>query len=367
MMKSTARIGRRVEPKISFLQLTLMFRCRASLLRTYLTSQSSSHFPKNSGLIRKYATEATPTIAHSGRVNASIAETASLFKTYKPVTPGLRHLRRPRNDHLYEGRPVRELTVARRKKGGRNNTGRITVRHRGGGHKQRIRIIDFVRKIPGIHDVVRIEFDPGRSAHIALLQSRDKNAGAEKFTYILAPDGLRAGDQVQSFRAGIPADIAPEFTQLQEQRAVEEHDKDTENATSSTSTDMSLALGLLRSITVKPGNVLPLKFIPAGTLVHNITLKPEGRALLVRSAGTFGTIVAHPKGDRYVQVRLQSGEIRKVLQDCCATIGSVSNPLWQNRNLGKAGRSRWLGRRPSVRGVAMNKCLVLLIYTFFDL
>ena len=352
-----------------------MLRCRASLLRTYispLTSQSSVHFPKSSGLIRKYATEATSATAHSGKVNASITETASLFKTYKPVTPGLRHLRRPRNDHLYEGRPVRDLTVARRKKGGRNNTGRITVRHRGGGHKQRIRIVDFVRKIPGVHDVVRIEFDPGRSAHIALLQSRDENAGAEKFTYILAPDGLRAGDQVQSFRTGIPADIAPEFTQLQEQRAAEERndltDKDADTAAAaSASTDMTLALGLLRSITVKPGNVLPLKFIPAGTLIHNITLKPEGRALLVRSAGTFGTVVARSEGDRYVQVRLQSGEIRKVLQDCCATIGSVSNPLWQNRNLGKAGRSRWLGRRPSVRGVAMNKCLLLFIYTFFDL
>lgn len=354
-----------------------MFRCRASLLRTYLSplTPQSSHLPKPSSLIRKYATESTPTITHSSKVNASLAETASLFKTYKPVTPGLRHLRRPRNAHLYEGRPVRELTVARRRKGGRNNTGRITVRHIGGGHKQRIRIVDFVRKLPGVHDVVRIEFDPGRSAHIALLQSRDQNAGAEKFTYILAPDGLRAGDQVQSFRMGIPADIAPEFTQLQEQKAAEERDvdeylsdDDAKTAVAATdSTDMSLALGLLRSITVKPGNVLPLKFIPAGTFIHNITLKPEGRALLVRSAGSFGTIVAHTEGDRYVQVRLQSGEIRKVLQDCCATIGSVSNPLWKNRNLGKAGRARWLGHRPSVRGVAMNKCVLQPIYVFFDL
>lgn len=329
-----------------------MFRCRASLLRTFL-SHRTYNLSWTTTVARKYATEATPSHSHSGRVNASLADTATLYKTYKPVTPGLRHLRRPRNAHLYEGRPVRELTVARRKKGGRNNQGRITVRHIGGGHKQRIRIIDFVRDIPGIHDVVRIEFDPGRSAHIALVQSRDTNAGQQKFSYILAPEGLRAGDTVRSFRMGIPDDIAPEYASPEEQSSNSEKTESTAPS-NSVSTDISLAMGLLRSLTVKVGNVLPLKFIPPGTHIHNISLKPEGRGILVRSAGSFATVVAHAHGERYVQVRLQSGEIRKVLQDCCATIGAVSNPLWKDRSLGKAGRSRWLGHRPKVRGVAMN-------------
>jgi ribosomal protein L2 len=203
---------------------------------------------------------------------------------------------------------------------------------------------------------VRIEYDPGRSAHIALLQSREENAGSQKFSYILAPEGLRAGDTVQSFRMGIPDDIAPNYMLLAEQPAAQPADGGEESTKSSTnvSTDISLAMGLLRSITVKSGNVLPLKLIPPGTSIHNISLKPEGRGILVRSAGSFGTIVAHTNGDRYVQVRLQSGEIRKILQDCCATIGVVSNPLWKDRSLGKAGRNRWLGHRPKVRGVAMN-------------
>lgn len=336
-----------------------MFRCRARLLQLYLSSpRLPSNLSQTTTLTRKYATESTASLSHLNKVNASLGQTSALFKTYKPVTPGLRHLRRPRNDHLYEGRPIRDLTVARRKKGGRNNQGRITVRHIGGGHRQRIRIVDFMRKIPGIHDVVRIEFDPGRSAHIALLQSRDENAGSKKWSYILAPEGLRAGDTVQSFRMGIPADIAPEYAaqqgQVPEESQGDESEAVTKGTADSRGTDMSLALGLLRSLTIKPGNVLPLKFIPAGTLIHNISLKPEGRCILVRSAGSFGTVVAHKEGERYVQVRLQSGEIRKVLQDCCATVGVVSNPLWKGRSLGKAGRNRWLGRRPRVRGVAMN-------------
>jgi ribosomal protein L2 len=210
-----------------------------------------------------------------------------------------------------------------------------------------------VRKTPGIHDVVRIEFDPGRSAHIALIRGRNESAGTQIFSYILAPEGLRAGDTVQSFRMGIPDDLAPEYALQQEQPP--DSGKESSASTSSVATDISLAMGLLRSMTVKPGNVLPLKLIPHGTLVHNISLKPEGRGILVRSAGSAATIVAHTEGNRYVQVRLQSGEIRKVLQDCCATIGAVSNPLWKDRSLGKAGRNRWLGHRPKVRGVAMNK------------
>ncbi|KAG2022521.1 60S ribosomal protein L2 [Coprinopsis cinerea AmutBmut pab1-1] len=296
-------------------------------------------------LARTYATEIWKNQKVDTEVEAALSRTQNIFKTYKPITPGRRHLKRPLNTHLYKGRPVRFLTIARRRKGGRNSDGHITVRHRGGGHKQRIRTIDFMRKTPGVHDVVRIEYDPGRSAHIALLKNRDPNAtGTQKWSYIIATDGMRAGDQVQSFRQGIPDDFIPGFEVPKEEGG------------SSESASQSLALGILRSMTLKPGNVLPLHLIPPGTVINCISLKPKGPALLVRSAGTFGQVVAHEENGRYVQVRLQSGEVRKVLRDCCATIGKISNPLWKNRSLGKAGRARWLGRRPAVRGVAMNSC-----------
>jgi ribosomal protein L2 len=239
------------------------------------------------------------------------------------------------------------LTIPKRKKGGRNADGHITVRHRGGGHKQRIRTLDFLRMTPGVHDIVRIEYDPGRSAHIALLRNRTPNAeGTEKWSYIVATEGMRAGDQVQSFRQGIPEGFIPGFESPKEAGDLEASEGD--------ASSHSLALGILRSMTLLPGNVLPLKLIPPGTVINSISLKPEGPAILVRSAGTFGQVVSHEENGRYVHVRLQSGEVRKVLRECCATIGKVSNPLWKNRSLGKAGRARWLGRRPSVRGVAMN-------------
>jgi ribosomal protein L2 len=283
-----------------------------------------------------YAAEAKKPISE---VNAALSRTSALFKTYKPITPGIRHLRRPLNPHLYKGRPVRLLTVAQRKSGGRNSHGHITVRHRGGGHKRRLRLVDFKREEPGPHDVVRIEYDPGRSAHIALVRNRAENAeGTKKWSYIVACEGMRAGDTVQSFRRGIPEGFVPGYSESKEDK----------------SESSSLAIGRLRAMTIRPGNVLPLRLIPTGTVIHNIALSPRGPAILVRSAGSFGQIVAHNEGEKYTQVRLQSGEVRKVLRDCCATIGKVSNPLWKNRNLGKAGRARWLGRRPSVRGVAMN-------------
>ena len=214
-----------------------------------------------------------------------------------------------------------------------------------------------MRTEPGPHDVVRIEYDPGRSGHIALLKNRNPKVSGDKvWSYILAPDGLRAGSIVESFRQGIPDGLVPGYVDSKENRgkALEVKSDDGVSAAQTTST-ASLALGVLRSITVKPGNVLPLRLIPTGTVIHNIALNPEGRAILVRSAGTFGQVIAHEDSGRYTQVRLQSGEVRKVLQDCVATIGKVSNPLWKNRNLGKAGRSRWLGRRPHVRGMAMNR------------
>ena len=315
--------------------------------------------------VRSYATETPLDLAAS--VSQSLSRASTLYKTYKPITPGIRHLRRPLNPHLWEGRPLRELTVALRKKGGRNNTGKITIRHRGGGHRRRIRIVDFIRKEPGPHDIVRIEYDPNRSAHIALIKNRDPNVeGVKKWSYILAPEGLRAGHVVESFKQGIPNGLVPGYQDSKEERA--KAAKKTVNADGVVETSSaSLALGVLRSLTIKPGNVVPLRLIPPGTIIHSVALQPEGRGILVRSAGSFGQVVSHEEGGKYTRVKLQSGEVRKVLQECCATIGKVSNPLWKNRNLGKAGRSRWLGRRPKVRGMAMNRFVTLSMFHLLQL
>ena len=317
-----------------------------AFLRVLSSRSCAALATRRVGAAFSYATMSPNTHNPAAEVNAALARSATLFKTYKPVSPGIRHLRRPLNPHLYEGRPVRLLTVALRKKGGRNSHGHITVRHRGGGHRRRIRLVDFRRDQPGPHDVVRIEYDPGRSAHIALIRNRDETAeGTKKWSYIIACEGLRAGDLVQSFRQGIPEGYVPGY----EDEAYQE-----QQTGGSDEGGNSLAIGLLRTMTVKPGNVLPLRLIPTGTVVHNVALSPQGPGILVRSAGSFGQVIGHEEGGRYTQVRLQSGEVRKVLQNCCATIGKVSNPLWKNRILGKAGRRRWLGWRPSVRGVAMN-------------
>lgn len=333
-------------------------RCGASFLRSCVASlrtPAAASLPRPQLFTRTLATEVSkaPT-----ELNLAFRRSEELYKTYKPITPGIRHLKRPLAPHLYQGRPLRQLTVALRKKGGRNGHGRITVRFRGGGHKRRIRVLDFMRTEPGPHDVVRIEYDPGRSAHIALLKSRNRNA-KQPWSYILAPDGLRAGQVVESFRQGIPDGLVPGFTDSKTIRGKSlEAGASTEIAGLSSSS-ASLALGVLRSTTLKTGNVLPLRLIPTGTIIHGIALDPEGRAILVRSAGTFAQVITHEDSGKYSHVRLQSGEIRKVLQDCVATIGRVSNPLWENRNLGKAGRNRWLGRRPRVRGMAMNRWVLL--------
>ncbi|KAF8799859.1 ribosomal protein L2 [Phlegmacium glaucopus] len=335
----------------------------ASLLHSTTNSKTSTFSLSQSSQRRSYVTEIWKN-AKPNDVSTALARTKDLYKTYKPVSPGIRHLRRPLNPHIYEGRPIRSLTIARRKNGGRNQHGVITVRHRGGGHKQRIRILDYKREAPGIHDVIRIEYDPGRSAHIALLQNRDPKAiGSQKWSYIIATEGLRAGDQVQSFRQGIPEGFIPGFDSALAEKSTTQETEDNDAGYSSArermessteSSAQSLAVGLLRSLTLKPGNVLPLRLIPAGTVINTVALSPTGPGILVRSAGSFAQVVGYEEGSRYVQVRLQSGEVRKILRDCCATIGKVSNTLWKNRSLGKAGRSRWLGIRPSVRGVAMN-------------
>ncbi|WFD35448.1 mitochondrial 54S ribosomal protein rml2 [Malassezia cuniculi] len=271
---------------------------------------------------------------------APLVRTDHQFKTFKPITPSIRWVRHPLRTHLHRGRPVRSLTIAKRSTGGRNHHGHITVRGRGGGHRRRIRMVDFFRWETGEQEVVRLEYDPGRSAHIALIRHR----ASGRLSYILAPDGVSPGDVVQSFRKY----------------------KDEDGGSS------SLDMGIFRTHAIRPGNVLPLRLIPIGTAIHAISLRPLGPAQLVRSAGTSGQLVAFSSyrkraadreelpsaspsdGATHAQVKLSSGEVRYVPINCCATIGVVSNKDHQHRRLGKAGRSRWLGFRPKVRGVAMN-------------
>lgn len=223
-------------------------------------------------------------------------------KTFKPYSAGRRFMTVSSFDEITTDKPEKSLTVRLTKTGGRNQQGKLTVRHRGGGHKRLYRIIDFKRMKDGIPArVATIEYDPNRSARIALLNYAD----GEK-RYILAPNGLKVGDVVES---GAEADI-------------------------------------------KPGNALPLKNIPLGTIIHAVELKIGKGAQLVRSAGTSAQLMAK-EGD-YALLRMPSGEIRRVHVNCRATIGEVGNLEHENITIGKAGRSRWLGRRPETRGIAMN-------------
>lgn len=224
------------------------------------------------------------------------------LKHFKPTTPSQRQLVQVDRSELHKGKPVKALTVGLNKNGGRNNNGRITTRHQGGGHKRSYRIIDFKRRKFDVSATVeRIEYDPNRTSFIALITYEDGEQA-----YILAPQRLSAGDKVV---AGERADI-------------------------------------------KPGNAMPLKNIPIGTIVHNVELKAGKGGQLARSAGSYVQLVGKDSG--YAQIKLRSGELRLVRAECMATIGAVSNPDHQNVNYGKAGRKRWLGVRPTVRGVAMN-------------
>ncbi len=225
----------------------------------------------------------------------------SLHKS-KPTSAGRRFQVAVKTPGLHKGKPVSGLVDKKSKSGGRNNNGRITVRHRGGGHKQRYRIIDFKRDKDGIAGVVeRIEYDPNRSAHLALVKYSD---GERR--YILAPKGIRGGDPIAN------GDDAP----------------------------------------IKPGNALPLRSIPVGTLIHNIELKPGKGGQLIRTAGGSAQLAA--REGMYATVRLRSGEMRKIHTDCRATVGEVGHGEHNLRKLGKAGAKRWRGVRPTVRGVAMN-------------
>lgn len=225
----------------------------------------------------------------------------AIVKT-KPTSAGRRFVVKIVNNDLHKGRPVKALVEAKKRKGGRNNTGRITTRHVGGGTKQHYRLIDFKRNKDGMNATVeRLEYDPNRSANIALLKYEDG-----ELRYIIAPKGVKAGDQLMS---GTHAPI-------------------------------------------KTGNTLPLRNIPVGSVVHCIELKPGKGAQLARSAGAVAQVVA--REGAYATLRLRSGEMRKIPTDCRATIGEVGNSEHSLRKLGKAGAKRWRGVRPTVRGVAMN-------------
>lgn len=256
-----------------------------------------------------------------------LAKEITVMKKLKPVSPGLRWWRMPVYPYLYKGRPVKWLTKAKRSTGGRNHSGKITVRHRGGGHKRRIRIVDFARWESGPQTVERIEYDPGRSSHIALL----KHNSSGQLSYILACDGLGAGDTVESYRKGITKEL------LQEMGG-------------------KVDPAILSVKTAQRGNCVPISMIPIGSIVHNVGLTPVGPGKFCRAAGTYARILSKWPEKKKAVVRLQSGEHRYVSLEACATVGIVSNIDHQNRSLGKAGRSRWLGVRPTVRGVAMNKC-----------
>lgn len=255
-----------------------------------------------------------------------LAKEITVMKRLKPVSPGLRWWRKPIYSYLHKGRPVMWLTRAKRSTGGRNHSGKVTVRHRGGGHKRRVRIVDFARWESGPQTVERIEYDPGRSAHIALI----KHNTTGQLSYIVACDGLRAGDTVESYRKGITKGL------LQEMGG-------------------KVDPAILSVRTAQRGNCVPISMIPIGSIVHNVGLTPVGPGKFCRAAGTYARILSKWPEKKKAVVRLQSGEHRYVSLEACATIGVVSNIDHQNRSLGKAGRSRWLGIRPTVRGVAMNK------------
>jgi large subunit ribosomal protein L2 len=224
------------------------------------------------------------------------------LKTFRPTTPSQRELVQTDRSTLHKGAPVKALTKGLSKKGGRNNRGRVTARRRGGGHKRSYRIIDFKRKkfdMPAT--VERLEYDPNRSAHIALVKYEDGEQA-----YILAPQRVEPGNTVV---AGDKVDV-------------------------------------------QPGNAMPMRNIPVGTVIHNIEMKVGKGGQIARSAGTYAQLVGKDSG--YALLKLGSGEQRIIRAECMATIGAVSNPDQKNINLGKAGRKRWLGKRPQVRGVAMN-------------
>jgi large subunit ribosomal protein L2 len=224
------------------------------------------------------------------------------LKTFNPTSAGRRHLIQVDRSGLFKGKPIKSLTEGLSKSGGRGNTGRITSRRIGGGHKVSYRLIDFKRTKHDMAAVVeRLEYDPNRTAFIALIKYKDG-----ELAYIIAPQRLKAGDSVISGQR----------------------------------------------VDIKPGNAMPLGSIPVGTIIHNIEMKPGAGAKIARSAGNYAQLVGKDAG--YAQIKLMSGELRMVRGECMATIGAVSNPDNMNQHIGKAGRMRWMGFKPHNRGVVMN-------------
>ncbi|KAJ2819374.1 mitochondrial 54S ribosomal protein rml2 [Coemansia sp. 'formosensis'] len=269
------------------------------------------------------------------------------FKTWKPLAPTLRQRRMASRKDLHKGGPMRELTVAKRRTGGRNNTGRITCRHRGGGMKRRIRLVDFKRTEPGPQQVMRLEYDPGRTAHIALL----KHMETGKLSYILAPSKLKPGAVVQSYMRATfdgQAAVAPEGEAQEEAQ-----ESEAEAIANLFRQKAETSAELTSKVIVETGNCMPLKMIPIGTKIHSIGLHPFGRGQLARSAGASAQLLyTAPTG--LAQIKLMSGEVRRIPVDACATIGQVSNPHHKHETLGSAGARRRRGWRPTVRGTAMN-------------
>jgi large subunit ribosomal protein L2 len=225
------------------------------------------------------------------------------LKTYNPTSPGRRQLITTDRSELWNGAPVKALTVGLSSKGGRNNAGRITAYHRGGGHKRSYRMVDFKRnKFDQVGTVERLEYDPNRTAFIALVNYEDGEQA-----YIIAPQRLGAGDKV---------------------------------------------ISSMQTVDVKPGNTMPLERMPVGTIVHNVEMKPKKGGQIARSAGAYAQYVGHDQG--WAILRLNSGEQRRVHGSCLATVGAVSNQDHANTSIGKAGRNRWLGKKPVNRGVTMN-------------
>ena len=223
------------------------------------------------------------------------------LRKLKPTTPATRYYSISTFEEITKSTPEKKLLAPRKRSGGRNNLGRVTSRHRGGGHKRKYRIIDFKRENTEEAKVVAIEYDPNRTARIALIQYPD----GEK-SYIIAPDGLKVGDTIHS------SDEAE----------------------------------------IKNGNRMALSLIPVGTFIHNVEIKPSKGAQIARSAGAYAQLIA--KDEKYCQVKMPSGEVRMINNNCKATIGIVGNIDHENISIGKAGRTRWMGKRPHVRGVAMN-------------
>ncbi|KAJ3116860.1 hypothetical protein HK098_006465 [Nowakowskiella sp. JEL0407] len=278
-----------------------------------------------------------PQRPYPNRLETKFYKVINNMKVYKNTSNGQRRRRMPTRFHLHKRSCIKRLSFGKRSTGGRNHHGRITIRSRGGGHKKRVRNVDFYRNTPGPHMVVRLEYDPNRSAELCLLRNLSTNG----FSYVIRQQDVNVGDVLFSWRSGVPDEIEQDesSTNQQNQGIVVDH-------------------FVSRSKMIQKGNCLPLHAIPVGTIISCISLRPGGPAKLCRSAGTYGQLLSvgtpNAQGKIYANVRLQSKEVRLFDINCCATIGPIGNSDHHNRIYGKAGIMRHKGWRPSVRGIAMS-------------